>query len=226
MAASIVVCRAWLDHQPDRAEVGAALGLKPEALPLLGTAEVGRRVDDQPGRGRREHRARQLPPAPLAHADHRDGPSRNSGYSLVAAPSPTSTPVASGRPRAQVHSAPATSTTASRSQLMRPVSTSAGDAAKAAASHGRRGSTPASSQADSSARTREAEGVDDHEAAQLPLAPGRCSTRSPAGTSQRASTSGEPVSPVRRPRGAVRGVGDADGVLHDLVAVPHLGSSE
>ena len=55
------------------------------------------------------------------------------------------------------------------SQLMRPVSTSAGEAAKAAASHGRLGLTPASSHADSSASAAKARALTMTNAAQLLL---------------------------------------------------------
>ncbi len=62
-------------------------------------------------------------------------------------------PVSIGRSRVQAHNAPATKTTATRSQLTRPVSNRAGESAKAAASQGRRGVTPASSHAASSVST-------------------------------------------------------------------------
>ena len=47
-------------------------------------------------------------------------------------------------------------------------------------------------------------------------------TRSPAGWSRAGVDVGRAGRPVRHPRGAVGEVGDADGVLHHLVAVPHL----
>ena len=78
------------------------------------------------------------------------------------------------------------------SQLMRPVSSSAGEAAKAAASHGRRRLTPARSQAESSAMAAKARA--------LTMTKARSSfftwpvpTRSPAGWSARSCTSSAPV---------------------------------
>ncbi len=78
-------------------------------------------------------------------------PSSSSGNSFTAVPSPIITPVSTGRSRAQAQSAPATKTTASRSQFTRPVRARAGASAKPAASQGRRRLTPASSTVDSSA---------------------------------------------------------------------------
>ena len=94
--------------------------------------------------------------APAAHANlpidrrrqatTRIGPSRNSGYSLVAAPSPISTPVRTGRSRDHAHKAPATMATAIRSQLTSPVSSKAGESTKYSASHGRPRWVPARNQ--------------------------------------------------------------------------------
>ena len=50
--------------------------------------------------------------------------------------------MSTGLSLAQAHNAAATRTTASRSQLTRPVSNRAGEAANPSASHGRRGFTP------------------------------------------------------------------------------------
>ena len=57
------------------------------------------------------------------------------------------------------------------SQLISPVSSSAGESAKAAASQGRRGLTPASSQADSSASAAKPSALTMTKTAQLASAP-------------------------------------------------------
>ena len=83
-------------------------------------------------------------------------------------------------------------TTASMSQLMRPVSSSAGEAAKAAASHGRRGLTPASSHADSSAIAAKPRALTMTNP-RISFCTWAVPARSPAGWSARACTSPAPV---------------------------------
>ena len=107
--------------------------------------------------------------APAAHANRpsdrrrqattRIGPSRNSGYSLVAVPSPISTPVSTGRSRDHAHRAPATIATAIRSQLTSPATSRTGESTKYSASHGRPRWVPARNQVAMSPKTASSSAV-------------------------------------------------------------------
>lgn len=75
---------------------------------------------------------------PVRRHSSSSGPNSSSGYSLVAAPSPNSTPASTGRRRAQASSPPAAKAVARASKLVKACTATSGEAATSAASQMRR----------------------------------------------------------------------------------------
>ena len=211
-------------HQPERAEVGAPVGVEaPEDLPLLEPGQPGRQVGHRPGDRGGTGGQRELAHAiVVARPPPGSGPSRNSGYSLVAAPSPISTPVSTGRSRDHAHRAPATIATAIRSQLTSPVSSRAGESTKYSASQGRPRWVPARNQVASSPKSAQQQRGDQEVVVHL----GRHPRQGPDGVRVGVAAlldRGSDGVELGELRGAPGEVGDADGVLGDLVAAAGVG---